>query len=786
MSTDPASLAAQEPDLMEFVGYRPEFSNGYITDSAGLIRVSSGPPIIGERLGPVNLYQQAYSSQTPGASDVMVPSEGQDPFILFVRPLRWNADHPEGFLVLQTRLVTIIEVLKLSTYLSSGAKVTILDSQGRVLARYEHQTSQPEIALGADVSDSDFWKNALGRPAKEQYGRGLAGSNRVIFLSYPESTPWIAAVSYDEAEVFQPLWHRLWVLMGAGVLSVVAALWVGEVWIRREQRMVTALEERVEERTAELSESNLALRREIAERARIAEALCSSEEQQRALVTAIPDLILQIGEDGTIRSAKPGNALLEHWALDVCHGKRIGQLLPPDIGQSYLDYVHRALQTGEVQVFAHELGIGGEVLCCEARLVVSGQDQVVAIIRDITRERRLEKQFLLSQKMESAGRLAGGIAHEFNNLLAAIIGFSSLALESSDPNGKARSYLQQSLKASERGADLVQRFLTFARSKGSKLSIFDLNELIIETDKLLRHLIGEDIELVIVPSLNPEPVEADRNQIQQVIVNLATNARDAMPEGGKLTIGTASVSLSQPQGVGQLEPAPGKFAVLTVTDTGTGMDDDVKAHLFEPFFTTKEVGKGTGLGLSICYGLVSQNSGYIEVESAPDQGTTFKIYLPKAEAKLEVIVSENGLESGSPLQGTETVLLAEDEPLVRSLVSDLLRDQGYIVLEAANGLEALSMAQEYAGGQIDLLLSDVVMPLMGGRELAERLLMIFPGIKVLFMSGYTQGSTFYIDALGPQVELIQKPFPPNVLLLKVREVMNEAKYPDAEPVNQTR
>jgi CheY-like chemotaxis protein len=198
------------------------------------------------------------------------------------------------------------------------------------------------------------------------------------------------------------------------------------------------------------------------------------------------------------------------------------------------------------------------------------------------------------------------------------------------------------------------------------------------------------------------------------------------------------------------------------------------------------VGKGTGLGLPICYGLVSQNSGYIEVESSPDQGTTFKIYLPKAEARLEVIASENGLESGSPLQGTETVLLAEDEPLVRSLVSNLLRDQGYIVLEATNGVEALSMAQEYAGGQIDLLLSDVVMPLMGGRELAERLLMIFPGIKVLFMSGYTQGSTFYIDALGPQVELIQKPFPPNVLLLKVSEVMNEAKYPDAEPVNQTR
>jgi two-component system cell cycle sensor histidine kinase/response regulator CckA len=196
------------------------------------------------------------------------------------------------------------------------------------------------------------------------------------------------------------------------------------------------------------------------------------------------------------------------------------------------------------------------------------------------------------------------------------------------------------------------------------------------------------------------------------------------------------------------------------------------------------VGKGTGLGLSICYGLVSQNSGYIEVDSASDQGTTFKVYLPKVEAGSEAIAPENSLESSSPLQGTETVLLAEDEPLVRSLVGNILRDQGYRVLEAANGLEALLMVQEYAGGQIELLLSDVVMPQMGGRELSERLLSIFPEIKVLFMSGYIPGSTFDIDALGPDAELIQKPFPPDVLLMKVREVMDGVKNPYAEPVNQ--
>jgi CheY-like chemotaxis protein len=316
------------------------------------------------------------------------------------------------------------------------------------------------------------------------------------------------------------------------------------------------------------------------------------------------------------------------------------------------------------------------------------------------------------------------------------------------------------------------------------LSVFDLNELIIETDKLLRPIIGEDIELVILPSPNPELVEADIHQIQQVLVNLATNARDAMPEGGKLVIGTSSVQLGLPQSPAPLGPAQGQLVLLTVTDTGIGMDDEVKAHLFEPFFTTKEVGKGTGLGLSICYGLVSQNNGYIDVESAPNRGTTFKIYLPKVESRVEVLVPEDRLETTGPLPGTETVLLVEDEPMVRTLVSQILRDQGYLVLQAANGVEALSVAQDYRDGQIDLLLSDVVMPQMGGKELAERLLTMLPQIKVLFMSGYTQGSPFYVDGLGFQAELIQKPFPPHVLLMKVRETLSGAKYPDPELVNQ--
>jgi two-component system, cell cycle sensor histidine kinase and response regulator CckA len=463
----------------------------------------------------------------------------------------------------------------------------------------------------------------------------------------------------------------------------------------------------------------------------------------------------------------------------------VHQLLPPDISRLYLDYIRRALQTGDVQLFEHELDIGGELLSWEVRLKVSGENEVVIIIRDVTKQRQLEKQFLLSQKMESASRLAGGIAHEFNNLLAAIIGFSSLALESSASNGMLRSHLEQSLKASERAAGLVQQMLTFARSKSSKPSVFDLNELIIETDQLLRRIIGEDIELAILPSSDLEPVKADRGQIQQVLVNLATNGRDDMPEGGKLIIETSNIILNQPQGVSQAGASPGTYVALTATDTGIGMNDEVKAHIFEPFFTTKEVGKGTGLGLAVCYGIMSQNGGYIEVESQPEQGTRFRIYLPQAEAQEEVKPPESGLEPGDSLWGTEIVLLVEDEPIVLNLISHVLRQQGYTVLEAANGVEALSVAQEHTGGHIHLVLTDVVMPQMGGKELVERLLKMFPDIKVLLMSGYMQGSASYIEALGSEVELIQKPFTPNVLLMKVREVMEGVKYSGAEPVKQT-
>jgi two-component system, cell cycle sensor histidine kinase and response regulator CckA len=339
-----------------------------------------------------------------------------------------------------------------------------------------------------------------------------------------------------------------------------------------------------------------------------------------------------------------------------------------------------------------------------------------------------------------------------------------------------RSYVQEIQKAGERAANLTRQLLTFSRKKGSEVRPFDLNELIVDTSKLLRRIIGENIELVLLPAEGLRPVKADRSQIEQILVNLATNARDAMPQGGKLVVKTSGVNLDQPEAAHHFGLPPGEYATLTFTDTGTGMTDEVKSHVFEPFFTTKEVGKGTGLGLAVCYGIVNQSGGFIEVDSTPGQGSAFTVYLPCTDAELSQTPPVSNLAYPDLPRGSETVLLVEDEPLVRNLASHVLRNQGYNVLEASNGINALSIAQESSCQQIDLVLTDVVMPQMGGRELVRHLQARFPNIKVLFMSGYAEEFMSYYDSINSDFGFIEKPIIPNALVTKVREVIDR-DYP---------
>jgi len=401
---------------------------------------------------------------------------------------------------------------------------------------------------------------------------------------------------------------------------------------------------------------------------------------------------------------------------------------------------------------------------------IRGEQCLLAVVDDITERRRLEAQLHQAQKMEAIGRLAGGVSHDFNNLLTSIMGYTELALLALHPGDPIRSDLEGIQKTAERAANLTRQLLAFARKQVINPTVLNLNDLILNVDKMLRRLIGEDIELVTLPAPDLGQVKADPGQLEQVLLNLAVNARDAMPTGGKLTIETANIVLGEDYAHQHPEVTPGEYTMLTISDTGTGMTEEVKSRIFEPFFTTKEKSKGTGLGLATCFGIVKQNDGHIWVDSELDRGTTFKICLPRVRKAVSPTIPQE--KSGDLPRGTETVLLVEDEPAVRDLAKRVLRGQGFKVLDAANGEEALRVVREHAGARIELLLTDVVMPRMGGRELADRLKATYPELKILFTSGYTDKANTHFGTLEPGMAFLQKPFTPEALIHQVREILD--------------
>jgi len=397
-------------------------------------------------------------------------------------------------------------------------------------------------------------------------------------------------------------------------------------------------------------------------------------------------------------------------------------------------------------------------------------------IEDITERKTLEEQFRQAQKMEAVGKLAGGVAHDFNNLLTAIIGYSDLNLQQLQPGNPLRSDIEEIKKAGQRASSLTRQLLAFSRKQVLQPMVLDLNHTVSEMHKMLQRLIGEDVqlEMVLDPALGS--VKADPGQIEQVLMNLAVNARDAMPDGGKVTIETANIHLEGQQANDHVTGKPGPHVMLAMRDTGCGMDRQTQAQIFEPFFTTKPVGHGTGLGLSTVYGIVKQSGGSILVYSEVGKGTTFKVYLPRVDEKVRE-VQQIAARAEFP-RGTETILLAEDDETVRKLTTVVLRTQGYQVLEAANGDAALSICERF-GGEIHLLLSDVVMPEMSGRELVHRLAGMRPEMRVLYMSGYTANAMIQQGASQGKVNFLQKPFTPSALAQKVREILG--KPPTAEP-----
>jgi PAS domain S-box-containing protein len=417
-------------------------------------------------------------------------------------------------------------------------------------------------------------------------------------------------------------------------------------------------------------------------------------------------------------------------------------------------------KSGEQRVWLHSIN----------RIDLDGQECVISSQKDVTEQKTLEKQLRQAQKMEAVGQLSGGIAHDFNNLLGVIIGYSELLEEQLGENHKQQKNVGEIKKAGQRAASLTRQLLAFSRQQVLEPRVLNLNVVVAETEKMLQRLIGEHIELATCLAADLGQVKADPGQIEQVMMNLVVNARDAMPEGGRLTVETCNAELDEAYAFQNAPTIPGRYVALLVTDTGVGMDVATQAHIFEPFFTTKEVGKGTGLGLATVYGVVKQSGGYIWVYSEPGIGSTFKVYLPRVDAPVE----KSGVSSGesTPEGGTETILLVEDEDSLRTLTRTLLEQGGYTVLEANGGNEAMEIARQH-GEPIDLLLTDMVMPGMGGTEVARNLVLIHPESKVMFMSGYT--SFTRRGMLDPDAILLQKPFTRDALLSKLRKMLDLQK-----------
>ncbi|MFQ5788959.1 MAG: response regulator [Acidobacteriota bacterium] len=563
-----------------------------------------------------------------------------------------------------------------------------------------------------------------------------------------------------------------------------------ELLFQGERLCVTSDKEQILDYLVSAFEDLLEARRKEQERKRAEETLRESDMKFRVVMQSAVEAIILVDASTNIISWNKGAQTIFGYAEEEVLGKPVTLLIPERYRERHTRGVRRSRSTGESPIIGKTVELDGRrrdgsefPLELSLGAWKTGEENFYCgVIRDITARKRTEEalrasqeQLRQSQKMEAIGRLAGGVAHDFNNMLTAIRGYSELVLGSLDPEDPRSRDLNEIRRAAKRASSLTRQLLAFSRRQVLELKVLDLNRVVADVEKMLRRLIGENIDLVskLEPALGH--IKADRGQVEQILMNLVVNARDAMPEGGKLTIETKNIHLDDyPDGRG-LDMQPGPHVMLAVSDTGVGMDKETLARVFEPFFTTKEKDKGTGLGLSTVYGIVKQSSGHISVYSKPGRGTRFEIYLPRVEEEI-IESAEFERPTAAQSQGSETILLVEDEKAVRELGRRILERNGYRMLEASNGIEALEVCKEHAG-PIHLVLTDLVMPEMGGRELVEHLAVLRPETKVLYLSGYTGDTVLQQNMLTPGAAFLQKPFTVKTLSSKVREVL-DAPQPD--------
>ncbi|WP_437878790.1 ATP-binding protein [Sorangium sp. So ce513] len=521
--------------------------------------------------------------------------------------------------------------------------------------------------------------------------------------------------------------------------------------------------------------------------ARLVAELARAERELRALFRAIPDLCFRL--DGELRIADCNEPRLCELGVapEAVVGKRMAEVLPGELGERMERASVEARQGGAVVALEHALATAGGERHVEARVVPFLDGHALVLLRDITERRRTEEALRQreersreSQKMEALGRLAGGIAHDFNNMLMVMLGYGELLLRRLGPESALRRDALQITKAGERAAALTRQLLAMSRRKALQREVLDVNAVVLDMQAMLQRLIGENIDLQTSVGRDLGAIKVDKSQLEQVLLNLVVNARDAMPRGGRLVVETSlgepgasptARSFAPAERDDGAAPAAGgpPYVVLSVTDSGHGMDQDTLSHLFEPFFTTKARGKGTGLGLATVYGIVSQSGGLIEVESEVGRGATFRVYFPRVEERTSEAAPP--CARPSPAGGDETVLVVEDDDAVRRLIVEVLERRGYGVISAASAEEALDALAHEGVDEMDLLLTDLVMPGMNGRELAERALVMFPRARVLYMSGYAEDVLAGAERDG-ELTMLQKPFTPDTLAQRVRDLLD--------------
>ena len=710
---------------------------------------------------------------------LLVNSEGQS-----LTSLRFP--RPDGTLI--KPLSEQIRMLPVNLALAGGEGITTANDYRDVpvLAAYRHLRISADVAWGMVVKIDQ--KEAFAKLRQTTYFITLLGVTGCLLV--------MLLTSVLSGKLARPIYllHQAAKEVQAGDLTVRAEVRtkdeVGALAASFNEMVVQIqgwhdeLETQVRSRTEQLEYSNYNLMAEMEERKRAVEALLRSETHFRELLENIHLVALTLDRSGNVTFCNDFLLNLSGWRREEVLGINwFDHFIAPEIGATVRDLFSKGIESGIIQnhfensiltrdrKYRHI--VWDNTILHNPDGSISG---IASIGVDVTEHRSLEEQLRQSQKMDAVGRLAGGVAHDFNNMLGVILGYSELLMLDVPKDSKLWQRINEISKAAQSSSEITRQLLAFSRKEVIAPRIVNMNSFIVETEKTLGRLIGEDIKLCFRPATALWPVKVDPSQINQILINLAVNARDAMPDGGALSIETANVQLDEAYAQQNIDARAGDFVRISVSDTGIGMDHETLKHIFEPFFTTKEMGKGTGLGLATIYGIVTQNQGFINVYSESGLGSTFTIYLPRTKDANQ----EDAPEKNAPLTGSGTVLIVEDDPVLLSMTTDMLEQMGYTVITALDPEQAIRLCID-AGIKIDMIITDIIMPNMNGKQMVEQIIQVRPDIRVLYISGYTSDIIAQKGVLDKGMHFLMKPFNMRTLSEKVKEILcgaSQQKNPD--------